>query len=150
MALAERLLPSLTPTGRPDLRLVPRRSRRSVRIGTVVAVVIGSLFLVVLLRTHMAQQQLRLDRLNSDIVRARNNFDRLRAERARFQSPAFLTERARAMGMVQGLDTNMVAIPADIAVLVASGVGKVDVDVRSERTTHLDEFGRMKRTVAAP
>ena len=120
------------------------------RIGTVVGVVIGSLFLVVLLRTHMAQQQLRLDRLNSDIVRARNNFDRLRAERARFQSPAYLTERARAMGMVQGLDTNMVNIPTDIAVLVASGVGKVDVDVKSERTTHLDEFGRMKRTVAAP
>lgn len=150
MALAESLLPSLAPADRPDLRLVARRSTRSVRIGTVVAVVIGSLFLVVLLRTHMAQQQLRLDRLNSDIVRARNNFDRLRAERARFQSPAFLTERARAMGMVQGLDTNMVSIPADIAVLVASGVGKVDVDVRSERTTHLDEFGRMKRAVAAP
>jgi len=150
MALAERLLPGLAPVDGPDLRLVPRRNRRSVRIGTVVGVVIGSLFLVVLLRTHMAQQQLRLDRLNSDIVRARNNFDRLRAERARFQSPAYLTERARAMGMVQGLDTNMVNIPTDIAVLVASGVGKVDVDVKSERTTHLDEFGRMKRTVAAP
>ena len=150
MALAERLLPALSPVDGPDLRLVPRRSRRSVRISTVVGVVIGSLFVVVLLRTHMAQQQLRLDRLNSDIVRARNNFDRLRAERARFQSPAYLTERARAMGMVQGLDTNMVNIPVDIAVLVASGVGKVDVDVKSERTTHLDEFGRMKRTVTAP
>ncbi|MFM7263501.1 MAG: hypothetical protein ACKO1X_07110 [Acidimicrobiales bacterium] len=150
MALAERLIPVLVPDGTPDLQLVPRRNRRSVRISTVVAVVIGSLFAVVLLRTHMAQQQLRLDRLNVDIVRARNNFDRLRAERARFQSPAYLNERARAMGMVQGLDTNMVNIPTDIAVLVASGVGKVDSDVKSDRTTHLDEFGRMKRTVTAP
>lgn len=132
------------------LRLVQRTGTRSVRVGLIVSVVVASLFAVVLLRTQMAQQQLRLDRLNSDIVRARNNFDRLRAERARFQSPAYLNERARAMGMVQGLDTQMLPIPSDIAVLVASGVGKVDSDVKSDRASHLDEFGRMKRTVTAP
>jgi hypothetical protein len=54
------------------------------------------------------------------------------------------------MGMVQGLDTQMLPIPSDIAVLVASGVGKVDSDVKSDRASHLDEFGRMKRTVTAP
>lgn len=150
MALAFRI-PSVLPTReRPDLQLVPRRQTRGLRVGLVAALVIASMFAVVLLRTTMAQQQLRIDRLNSDIIRARNNFDRLRAERARFQSPEYLTDRARAMGMVQGLDTTMLAVPTDIAVLVAAGVGKVDADVASDVESPLDEFGRLKRTVTAP
>lgn len=150
MALAFRL-PQVIPSGdRAPLRLVEQTKRGGVRVVLVASILMTAMFGVVVLRTTMAQQQMRIDRLNSDIIRARNNFDKLRAERARFQSPEYLIDRAKALGMVPSIETVMVEIPADIAVEVAAGVGKVDSDVVASRASQLDEFGRMKRTVTAP
>lgn len=150
MALAFRL-PQVLPAGeRTPLRLVEKSRNSGVRIVVIASVLMTCMFGVVVLRTSMAQQQMRIDRLNSDIVRARNNFDKLRAERARFQSPEYLIDRAKALGMVPSVETAMVDVPVDIAVEVAAGVGKVDSDVVASRSNPLDEFGRMKRTVTAP
>lgn len=147
MALAFRLPRGATTGERPSLRLVEPVRNRGHRVVVVVTLVIGCMFAVAVLQSNMAQQQIRIDRLSRDIVRARNNFDRLRAERARFQSPEYLSGRAVELGLVPGLQTAMVAIPVDIAVEVASGIGKVDTDVTSSRQSPLDQFGRMKRTV---
>ena len=149
MALAFRL-PQVLPAGRTPLRLVEKSRKGGLRIVVLASVLMASMFGVVVLRTTMAQQQMRIDRLNSDIIRARNNFDKLRAERARFQSPEYLIDRAKALGMVPSVETAMIEVPVDIAVEVAAGVGKVDADVVSGHTNPLDEFGRMKRTVTAP
>lgn len=147
MALAFKL-PNVLPVGeRTPLRLVERQRSRGFRVVLVSTFVIGCMFSVAALQSNMAQQQMRIDRLSRDIVRARNNFDKLRAERARFQSPEYLTERAKAMGLMQGIETVMVPIPVDIAVEVASGIGKVDSDVVGSKPSPLDQFGRMKRTV---
>lgn len=147
MALAFRL-PRIAPAeDRAPLRLVEPVRSRSHRVVLVTALVIGCMFSVAVLQSNMAQQQLRIDRLSRDIVRARNNFDRLRAERARYQSPEYLSGRAAELGLVPGLQTAMVAVPADIAVEVASGIGKVDSDVSGSDQSPLDQFGRMKRTV---
>jgi diphthamide synthase subunit DPH2 len=105
------------------------------------------MFGVVSLRAHMAQQEMRLDKLNYDISRARNHFETLRAERARLQSPEQLIAQARAMGLVPSVGSHMVDIPAHIAAEVASSVGKVDADVIADTESPLDEFGRMKATV---
>lgn len=147
MALAFKL-PNVLPAGqRAPLRLVERQRSRGFKVVAVSTFVLGCMFSVAVLQSNMAQQQIRIDRLSRDIVRARNNFDKLRAERARYQSPEYLTERARAMGLMPSVETAMVAIPTDIAVEVASGIGKVDSDVVASRQSPLDQFGRMKRTV---
>jgi hypothetical protein len=103
--------------------------------------------LVVAVRAHMAQQQMKIDKLNYDISRAREHFDTLRAERASLQSPEVLTEQARVMGMVPSLGVTIVNIPPGIAAEVASTVGKVDADVVAANESPLDEFGRLKKTV---
>jgi hypothetical protein len=103
--------------------------------------------LVVALRAHMAQQQMKMDKLNYDISRAREHFDTLRAERASLQSPEVLTEQARIMGMVPSLGVTIVGIPAAVAAEVAATVGKVDPDVVAADESPLDEFGRLKKTV---
>jgi hypothetical protein len=103
--------------------------------------------LVVSLRAHMAQQQLRIDRLNYDISRARIHFDSLRAERASLQSPQFLISRAREMGMVPSLGSRVVEVPVSVAADVAANVGKIDADVVGSPETPLDEFGRLKPAV---
>ena len=146
MALAFRL-PDAAPGERIPLRLVEATRPRGLRITLIAALVIGCMFSVAVLQSNMAEQQQRIDRLSRDIVRARNNFDKLRAERARYQSPEYLTVRVKEMGLMPSIETVMVAIPTDIAVEVASGIGKVDSDVASSRQSPLDQFGRMKRTV---
>jgi hypothetical protein len=103
--------------------------------------------LVVAVRAHMAQQQMKIDKLNYDISRAREHFDTLRAERASLQSPEVLTEQARAMGMVPSQGVTIVNVPAGIAAEVAATVGKVDADVVATSESPLDKFGRLKKTV---
>ena len=147
MAFALRI-PSVLPLReRTELTLVERPRRTGTTVFAVAAVVVGSLFVVTAMQTQMAERQMRIDKLNSDIVRARNNFDKLRAERARFQSPAYLTDRAAALGLVPSGQTKMVPVPDVIAVEVASGMGKVDSDVVASKESPLDQFGKMKRAV---
>jgi hypothetical protein len=95
----------------------------------------------------MAQQEMRLDKLNYDITRARAHFETLRAERANLQSPGQLMNQASLMGLVPSLPIRMVGIPAAVAAEVAATVGKVDSDVVAHTESPLDEFGRMKAVV---
>lgn len=132
---------------RPVLTLVPRLRRRSVGAVTVILFFAAALFFVVALQTHMAQQQVRLDKINSDIARARRHFETLRAERAQLQSPTHLIARANEFGMVPGVNVRVVEVPAAIAAEVAANVGKIDEDVAVAPESPLDEFGRLKPAV---
>lgn len=132
---------------RPQLTLVAPARRRYTRVFAVVAPLLLVMCAVVALRAHMAQQQLRIDKLNYDISRARQHFDSLRAERASLQSPEVLIERARQMGMVPSVGVRIVDIPASVAAEVAATVGKIDADVATGAESPLDEFGRLKPAV---
>jgi len=109
--------------------------------------VVTVMFGIVSLRAHMAQQEMRLDKLNYDITRARAHFETLRAERANLQSPGQLMNQASLMGLVPSLGIHMVGIPAAIAAEVAATIGKVGSDVVAHTESPLDEFGRMKAVV---
>jgi len=151
MAVAVKLPALLTPREdrdtRPKLVLVPQSERRYFRVITTV-VLVGILMLgIVSLRAYMAQQEMRLDKLNYDITRARAHFETLRAERANLQSPGQLMNQAGLMGLVPSLGIRMVGIPAAVAAEVAATVGKVDSDVVAHTESPLDEFGRMKAVV---
>ena len=151
MAVAVKLPALLAPRedrdNRPKLVLVPQSDRRYLRVFTVVALVVVVMFCIVSLRAHMAQQEMRLDKLNYDITRARAHFETLRAERANLQSPGQLMNQASLMGLVPSLGIRMVGIPAAVAAEVAATVGKVDSDVATHTESPLDEFGRMKAVV---
>ena len=154
MAVAFRFPSVLAPreTGtRTPLSVVPQSERRYVRVFTTIAVIVVAMGLVVALRAHMANQQMKIDSLNYDISRARLHFDTLRAERAALQSPEQLIANARDMGMVPSVTTRIIDIPAAVAAEVAATVGKVDSDVASAQESQLDEFGRLKvAVVGAP
>ena len=151
MAVAVKLPALLTPRedrdNRPKLVLVPQSERRYLRVFSVMALVVAVMFCIVALRAHMAQQEMRLDKLNYDITRARAHFETLRAERANLQSPGQLMNQASLMGLVPSLGIRMVGIPAAVAAEVAATVGKVDSDVVAHTESPLDEFGRMKAVV---
>jgi hypothetical protein len=151
MAVAVKLSALLAPRedrdDRPKLVLVPQSDRRYLRVFTVVALLVVVMFSIVSLRAHMAQQEMRLDKLNYDITRARAHFETLRAERANLQSPGQLMNQASLMGLVPSLGIRMVGIPAAVAAEVAATVGKVDSDVVAHTESPLDEFGRMKAVV---
>lgn len=150
MAVAFRL-PALAPRERGQVRtpltIVPQEERRYFKVGLIVGAAALVLFGLATLQMHMAQQQMRLDKLNYDISRARQHFDELRAERASLQSPDHLMEASRQMGLMPGRSTTIVNIPASVAAEVAATVGKVDADVVKETETALDEFGRLKASV---
>jgi len=155
MAVAFRLPAIISPreheSSRPRLTVVPKPDRWYVKIMTVVVIVVLLMFAVVSLRAHMAQQEMRLDKLNYDISRAREHFETLRARRANMQSPELLIGQARTLGLVPSLGTRLIDIPAATAAEVAATVGKVDSDVIAHAESPLDEFGRMKATtVGAP
>ena len=154
MAVAFRLPSVLAPResgARTSLSVVPQSERRYIRVFTTVALIVVAMGLVVALRAHMANQQMKIDSLNYDISRARLHFDTLRAERAALQSPEKLIANARAMGMVPSVSTRIIDIPAAVAAEVAATVGKVDSDVASAQESQLDEFGRLKvAVVGAP
>lgn len=153
MALAVKFPSMLSPEerderlDRPALTLVAPARRRYVKVLAVIAPLLVVMCGVVALRAHMAQQQLRIDRLNYDISRARQHFDSLRAERASLQSPEVLIDRARQMGMVPSVGVRVVEIPASVAAEVAATVGKIDADVATGAESPLDEFGRLKPAV---
>lgn len=132
---------------RPQLVVIEGGTRHFLRRASVLAVAAGMLFAVVMLRVNMASQQLKLDRLNYDVARARQHFDALRAQRASLQSPEYLIPKAREMGMVQSVGAVIVDVPPSIAAEVASTVGTVDADVMNTVESPLDEFGRIKATV---
>ena len=150
MAVAFRFPSVLAPRfdeSRPRLTVVPKEERRYVVLAVAVATLLVAMGMVVALRAHMAQQQMKIDKLNYDISRAREHFDSLRADRASLQSPEILMKKAHEMGMVPSLGTTIVNVPAGIAAEVAATVGKVDSDVIAATESPLDEFGRLKKTV---
>ena len=147
MKFAAVLAPREDRVSRPKLVLVPQSERRYFRVITTV-VLVGILMLgIVSLRAYMAQQEMRLDKLNYDITRARAHFETLRAERANLQSPGQLMNQAGLMGLVPSFGIRIVGIPASVAAEVAATVGKVDSDVVAHKESPLDEFGRMKAVV---
>lgn len=131
----------------PTLTLIEGGQRRYLAFMVAAIAMASLMFVVVAGRAHMAEQQLRLDKLNSDIRRARNHFDQLRAERADLLSPENLIAQARAMGMVPSLGNRVVAVSPEVAAEVAATVGKIDDDIANRISSPLDEFGRIKATV---
>ena len=96
-------------TRKPRLRVVDTAARARTRRVRLVAWVVGALVVVALLaavafHVQLAQGQLELDRLERQTSAAREQYQQLRLQYAQQSSPAAITDRATALGMVPAGD----------------------------------------------
>jgi hypothetical protein len=78
------------------------------------------------LQAYIAGQQLKLDRLTSEISLARQYHDELRQQRVILLAPEYLREQAKAMMMTPGLGSKFVEVPQDAVASVVISTGKMD------------------------
>lgn len=142
-----RVAPKKSRGERPNLVVVEQQKRRVSRSALVIVGLVAAMFAVVSLRIFMAQQQVKLDKLNQDVTKARQYFDQLRAERANLQSPSVLMEQAKAIGMEPAVKTKIVAVSPEAAAAVAATVGKIDSDLLGPGNSPLVQFGEVKSRV---
>lgn len=87
---------------RPALKVVPRRVRRR-RAGVVLSLGVATLFALMLglvaFQARIAQDQLRLDRVESDLREAEAHFAQLRLQVARLESPDRIVAEAERLGL---------------------------------------------------
>ena len=81
---------------------------------------------VIGLQAYIAGQQLKLDRLTSEISLARQYHDELRQQRVTLLAPEYLREQAKAMMMTPGLGSNFAEVPQDVVASVVISTGKMD------------------------
>ena len=128
--------------------VVSKRSRRLVLAGlTISFVAIAMMMLVVIFQTRIAETQLNIDKIESQISAERDRYDALRLERSSLRDPARLVSEATAMGMVPGNGTDFVSVdPVTVAqVLVATG--GVDPELLSVSHDPLVNYGAVKSTI---
>ena len=78
-----------------------RRQRRSVVVGTMIgSVFAASLFAVVSMHVHMAQNQFGLQRIEKDTIEQQRVNERLRNEVATLSAPDRIVQEARRLGLV--------------------------------------------------
>lgn len=146
-SLARSAAPRTAPARRtaPDLRIVPARRRKVV--WCTVAGLAGLflvLFAVTAFQTRIAQNQLDIDRLDDRIADQRDEYTRLRLERAGLMSPERLMAEAAAIGMVPGGATQFVTItPESVAEVVVSSSG-VEQRTRARAVDPLDAYSDVK------
>ena len=109
------------------LRVVSHESRRRVSVVMfAVAVVLTMVASVIGFQTFIAEQQLTLDKVSTDLLLAKLNYDELRQQRADLMAPDYLREKARLMYMVQGVGSRFVEVPADVVAEVVASTGLMD------------------------
>ena len=118
------------PVERPDLRIVEvarvKRYSRATLVLLIIAVVLGS---IVVFQTVIAEQQLKLDKVTTDVRLARFHYDELRQQRAELRAPDYLREQAMLLGMSQGLSANFEEIPSDVVASVIAATGQMDKEI---------------------
>lgn len=109
------------------LALVPQTTRRTLRIFAAGAI---GLFLLMSIATGfqavIAEQQLKLDHVSSELRLAKLYQDQLRQQRAGLLAPEYLRTQAGLQGMSQGLGSRFVEVPQDVVAQVIIATGSMD------------------------
>ena len=118
------------PTERPDLRLVePVRVKRFSMVTSALIGIATVLTLIGVFQTVIAEQQLRLDKVTTDVRLAHYHYDELRQQRAELRAPDYLREQAMMLGMSQGLSAKFEEVPADVVASVIAATGEMDKEL---------------------
>lgn len=129
-------------------REAPKATRRFVTVVSACMVLaLGVMFVVVAVQTHIAETQMKIDRLNSQIADERARYDELRLERSSLREPALLVSQATSIGMIPGNGVKFTSVdPLTVAqVLVATG--GVDPELLTNAHDPLANYGAVKATV---
>lgn len=109
------------------LSVVPEVGRRTISYVLLAMVAVFSMMAIVIgFQAFIAEQQLKLDKVTTELRLARLNFDELRQQRADLLAPDYLREKARLMGMSIGLGSRFIDVPADIVAQVVVATGTMD------------------------
>lgn len=120
-------------------------SRRLVKLGFgVLFLLVAIMMAVVVAQTHIAGNQMEIDRIEDDIAAERDRYDTLRLERSTLREPARLVVEARALGMQPGVGVDFTTVdPMTVAAVLVATSG-VDPDLLSEGDDPLREYGEFK------
>ena len=126
----QRQSPERTPSDRPQLFVVQPVKTRGYSLPTLTIIVVTTvLILVVMFQTVIAEQQLRLDKVTTDVRLARFHYDELRQQRAELRAPDYLREQAMILSMSQGVSAQFTEIPADVVASVLAATGAMDKEI---------------------
>jgi cell division protein FtsL len=115
---------------RPELRVVaPITKTRYSRATAIIVGVTALAVLVVMFQTVIAQQQLKLDKITTEVRLARFHYDELRQQRAELRAPDNLREQAMLLGMSQGVSASFSEIPSDVVAIVLAATGSMDKEI---------------------
>ena len=118
------------PTERPDLRLVETVPGKRFSLVTSALIVIAFVLTsIVVFQTVIAEQQLRLDKISTEVRLARIHYDELRQRRAELRAPDYLREKAMMLGMSQGISAEFEEVPADVVASVIAATGDMDKEI---------------------
>ncbi|CAB4588495.1 unannotated protein [freshwater metagenome] len=127
---------------------VTTKTRRIVVVGTLVAgLVIAFMLVVVIFQTRIAERQLGIDKVESQISIERQRYDALRLERSSLRNPERLVAEATAMGMVPGQGTDFTAVDPMTMALVLVSTGGVDPKILALSHDPFENYGAVKATV---
>lgn len=129
-------------------RDAPTRLRRFVFIAVGLALAaITLMMLVVVFQTRLAETQLGIDDVESQITAERNRYDQLRLERSILREPERLVTEARALGMVPGSKTDFREVdPMAVAAVLVSTGGVDQVTVLTTKDP-LERYGSIKALI---
>lgn len=129
-------------------RDAPARLRRFVFMALGVALAaITLMMLVVVFQTRLAETQLGIDDIESQITLERYRYDQLRLERSILREPARLVTEARALGMVPGSKTDFRTVdPLAVAEVLVSTGGVDPASMMSDRNS-LERYGTIKSLI---
>ena len=121
---------------KPQLRVVQPVTRSKFSKVTLVIVTLASLFgFIVIFQTVIAEQQLRLDRVSTDVRLARQHYNELRQQRAELRAPAYLRAQAIMLGMWPGSGAKFEEIPAEVVTMVLASTGEMDDSIALPRNS---------------
>ena len=109
------------------LALVPQTTRRTLRMFAVGAIGLFLLMSIAIgFQAVIAEQQLKLDHVSSELRLAKLYQDQLRQQRAGLLAPDYLRTQAGLQGMSQGLGSRFVEVPQDVVAQVVIATGLMD------------------------
>ena len=124
-------------TAQPQLRVVQPVTRSKFSKVTLVIVTLASLFgFIVIFQTVIAEQQLKLDRVSTDVRLARQHYNELRQQRAELRAPDYLRAQAIMLGMWPGSGAKFEEIPAEVVTMVLASTGEMDDSIALPRNSN--------------
>lgn len=126
-------------------------SRGSRRLILVVLTVVIGLVLVMLavvsFQTRIAERQMRIDRIESQIRAERDRYNALRVERSRLREPGRLEANAMSLGMEPGKGADFTSVDPITVAQVLVSTGGLDPDLLETSVDPFAAYGEFKSIV---